>query len=695
MFNYTTDRVPSPPYRENQLKPELLGFSALNPFAGYNSSPRSSMFSKHVGQCLVVAESEPRRIQTGVEREIGKNTFSVKFDNNSYIVKVIDKFPYTMGKHHIGHSPMKAVIFENHDHPDLEVDILYLPDYKCDHHFFGFDYEYDKSVMSRIKPGARIPAGTKVADSPNVKPNGDYAYGINANVILGSHPCGIEDGVLMSESFANKLKTKIYETRTFSFGEGILPLNTYGNNEVYKIFPDIGERVRDDGVICALREFNPELAPCDLSVRELQNVTPFDKRQYAEPGSIVIDVTVVKGSGNRNDVFTDMDTQAAKYHERHMQFYREIIDTYESLRKGRGGHLPISHEFHRVLVEGMKMLAEKAVLHKKRKRIPPWTVTVTTMTELDAANGFKITDTHGGKSVTVKIAPDDQMPYDDMGNVADLIVDDKSTIKRLIKGKLHEHYIAACMRDESTRIKRIAEDYPNGIPDNVYAELWERILGFYKIVSPPFYELIGEIKPDIKEHVDNVIRDGMYLYLPTDNPVCYLDVARLLREHYPACNAPVNFIDMDGKPTKTVNKVIIGQIYYILLEKVANDFSAVSSAKLQHYGLPAKPSGESRYGEPIKMTPVRFGESEYRLFAATVGGENLAELADRSTNILVHDEILKNLLEAKQPTNVYNLVDRKEFPVGQGFIQKVIHHSLRTLGVEIVKGGDGPYSELK
>ena len=688
MFAYETDKVPFPDYRESELKPELLGFSALNPFAGYNSSPRASMFSKHIGQCLVIKGSEPRRIQTGVEREMGKYTFSRKFDHNSYIIKTIEKFPYTMGVNQISKSPMKLVIFENHDHPDLEVDVMYLPEHKCDHHFFGFDYKYNQDAYSKIKAGARIRAGTTVADSPNVRADGDYAYGINANVVLSSHPAGIEDGVLMSESFADKLTTNIYETRTFTFGGNTIPLNMYGDDGEYKIFPEIGEVVREDGIICAQREYIPELAPCDMSRNGLRQVTPFDYRQYAEPGSVVVDVTVIRGNKDRTELFSGMETQASKYHERHMQYYREVVETYETLKKARGGYLPISREFHRLIVEAMKMLGDKATLHSKRKKVAPWTVTITTKHQLKAANGFKITDTHGGKSVTVAIKPDCEMPKDAMGNVADLIVDDKSTIKRLIKGKLHEHYIAACMRDETTRLRDMAKGYKGKLPNEVYRDIWERLLGLYKIISPPFYEMIGDIKPDVKQHVDAVLKDGIYIYVPTDNPVCYLDVARLLREYYPACYGPVTFTDVDGTEVTSHNNILIGQIYYILLEKVANDYSSVSSAKLQHFGLPAKPSGVSRFSEPIKMTPVRFGESEYRLFTATLGGDNLAELSDRSTNIQVHEEILKNLLEAEQPTNVYNLVDREKFPVGQGFIQKVIRHSMHTLGMEIVKDED-------
>lgn len=682
MANYTTDRVPSPPYRENELTPEVLGTSAISPWCGYNSSPRQAMLTKQLGQILVVNGAEPRYLQSGLEREIGKYTFNKTFDNNSFIIKVIPKFPETLGINGGLKSPVKTVIFENAEHPDLEVDVMYLEDYFCMHHYFGFEYKYNKENLAKVKPNNRVPKGTIVADSPSVKPNGDYAYGINANVLLCSHPGGIEDGVIMSESFAKKLTTKVYETRVISFGSEVMPLNLYGDDEFYKIFPDVGEIVRPDGILFALRGFDAPLVPCDMSIKAMQKVAHFDKAQFVTPGSKVVDVTVTKGAPDSRNIEHGYTAQVEKYHDRHIAYYTEIRNTYHNLKK-QNPNLKISREFHRLLVEAEAHLDPKVKLTQKRNKLQPWTVTITVCHETTAQNGFKVTDTHGGKSVTVCVKPDHEMFRDEMGNVADLIVDDNSVIKRLIKGKLHEHYIGASRRDTTTRIREMVKPYGKKIPDEVYEEVWDYLLGFYKIVSPIFYQKIGELRPNIKKHVDEVIKNGIYVYLPTNSPVGYMDVVRLLKQYYPACQSQLEFIDYLGRPKKTVNKHIIGQIYYMLLEKLGNDFSAVASARLQHYGLPSKLSTANKHDNPIKATPVRFGESEFRLFVATAGGYAAADLADRSTNIDVHNQILTNLLQAEKPTDVYSLVDRNQLPIGNGYIHRIIHHKFRTCGMDV------------
>lgn len=679
---YENNLVPFPTEVPSELRAEVLGTQANNPWAGTNSSSRGAMYTKHTGQTLVIANPEVRKVQTGTERETAKYTHKIQFHNNSYIIQVLDKFPYAFGRNRIEYSPKRVIIFENRDHPDLEVDVLYDTDHHIMHNFFGFEYKRNMDVQNRVTAGARVGAGTIIADSPNVLPSGDYANGVNANVIMCSHPAGTEDGVCISQSFADRLKVKAYVTRRFSFGHGIVPLNMYGDDKNYKIFPDIGDKVREDGILCSLRDYIPELAPCDLSISSLQQVTQFDKSQFVEPNATVIDITVIKGQSKPGDLFTSQEDQVTKYHDAHMQFYNQLTDAYKTLQKNRGGHVPISHEFQRLLVEAHAFTDGKRKLQERRVDLPAWTVEITVMYDIPAERGFKTTDTHGGKSVVVDIKPDHMMPIDKMGNVVDIIVDDVSIIKRLIKGKPYEHYILASWRDTTTRIRDEVAQYNGRIPDKVYKEIFHHLMGLYKISSPPFYKKIQEIRPNIKAHVNSVIERGIHQLVPTDNPVRYLDVVELLDKYYPPCMSKLTFIDNNGELQETSDNILVGVIYYILLEKLGNDPSSVTSAKLQHYGLPSKPSTYNRYDSPHKRTPVRFGESEMRLFTAFAGGLETADLVDRTTNIAAHEGILDNLLAADKPSDVYNLVDRDKHPIGGGHIQKIVKHEFESMGLK-------------
>ena len=113
----------------------------------------------------------------------------------------------------------------------------------------------------------------------------------------------------------------------------------------------------------------------------------------------------------------------------------------------------------------------------------------------------------------------------------------------------------------------------------------------------------------------------------------------------------------------------------------------VSSAKLQHYGLPAKPTRRNKYSGPTRVSPTRTaGESEVRLFVNVAGGAATADLLDRSTNPLVHQEIVKGILNSEQPTNVDNYVDRTKYRVGNGTVLNLTRHILACGGVAFKRG---------
>ena len=83
-----------------------------------------------------------------------------------------------------------------------------------------------------------------------------YAYGINANLCLATLLETAEDGIIISKSLANKLKYHIVETLSIEFGSENIPLNMYGDINNVKLFPEIGETIRDDAIVMATRPHN-------------------------------------------------------------------------------------------------------------------------------------------------------------------------------------------------------------------------------------------------------------------------------------------------------------------------------------------------------------------------------------------------------------------------------------------------------
>lgn len=685
-FTYVNDTIPQPGYRNNELDIRLLGLAGMNPYCYHNSSPRMAMFKKHIAQYLPIKHPTKARLVSGMDRELGKYTYNVSFPNNSYIIAVIPKYPQSIRMPNTFANPMVTVIFENSDSDDLEIGVIDIPIYTSLHQKFGIDYKFNRDVYDNITAGSRIPAGTVVAKSPNLDVDDDYCYGIETNICYTTAPGGIEDGIVVSEEWLERAKFNVYEERTFKFGRNQLPLNLYGNDDYYKIFPDIGEFVREDGLLVSLRDFNIDTAPATMSKRKLREADSFDSSIYVEPGSQVIDVKVRRGSTKESKLLSGMDDQCDKYYAAAMKYYRRVYAQYKQLESELGKGLVISKEFKRLIVEAIAMIdaddrKNNLKLVEKKTKLDVWNVTIKLRREVTPIVGSKNTDRNGSKGVICTVKPRSEMPTDCEGNVADMVMDAVSVIKRTNLGRLFEQFVNACGSSLTKRIKRMCEDGQ----ERSYEEAWQLLLGFYKIVSPPMYELLGRKQIDPMNHLKKVMQNGIYVWVPTNNPIDNIDMVRLLKQYYPPAYGPITFVE-NGKRVTTHNPILIGSVYIFSLDKIADMTTAVSSAKLQHHGLPAKLTTRSKNTEPFRNSPTRtFGEAEVRLYTAIAGGEAVADVLDQTTNIGVHREICKGILEAEQPTNVYSYVDRKKFPIGYGSVVNTTRHVFRCFGIEFVR----------
>lgn len=261
------------------------------------------------------------------------------------------------------------------------------------------------------------------------------------------------------------------------------------------------------------------------------------------------------------------------------------------------------------------------------------------------------------------------MPVDADGNRAELIMDGVSTIKRMNVSRLIEQYLNAASRDVTKRLqnmdpaKSTLEDYEN------------ILLSYYRMVNPEMVELVTDDEGRLKkDHLDHVLKDGIYLWTPTNNERESMDIIRDIHKHFKPTFGPIQYRGMSGNIVTTKKDILIGSMYIILLEKTGRNWAGVSSSKLSHFGVPAKISSSDKHAMPGRMQPIRFGESEARAYIAFVGGEHTAELFDRTNNPVKRKVIQENILRADKPTNIPEVVNRKQYPSGHGRIHSLVRH---------------------
>lgn len=391
---------------KNELNPELLGLHSLNFSVGHDSSSRSVMFASHFSQRLVINGANEKRIQTGVELEFGKHTFSIKMPVDARIIKVIDRYPKRVDLDSIAFNPETVIIYE--DVETKEIGHLSIPYYGSYHQYFGFKYVL-RPAVNKIMPGAFIAKDTIFADTPSVSEDGGFSYGISLNMAFMSHPAVSEDGIMISEDVLDKLKFKVFETRVVEFGNSSFPLNLYGTNTNYKPFPDIGEEIRSDGLLMMLRKYNYDLAPVEMSVLDTREPDwVFDKGVYVRgPRGKIVDIKVYHNEAANNPMPTGIMTSMEKYSRALKRYYRDIIDTEKQIRSERkkkfgDASIAIKPSLHRLTMEGLSVIGDNSPKHSqhlnmlyRKAPLDEYRVEFVIEYELRPTTGFKLTDSHG------------------------------------------------------------------------------------------------------------------------------------------------------------------------------------------------------------------------------------------------------------------------------------------------------------
>ena len=688
----------------SELHRDLMSVCGLNFADGNDSSSRKQMFASHIGQALQVSGACPRRIQTGMEREYGKYTLSIKMPADGEIKKVIDRYQRGIGIDSIPYNPQTLVIYE--DAATKQIGMIDLRDYCSFHQYFGFKYK-SQSALNQLHVGAHIKKGTILKDSPAVGEDGSYSFGVECNMALMSIPGTSEDGIIICRDVLPKFKFKTYEHRVVEWGNRRFPLNIYGDETNYKAFPEIGEYIKDTddgrGLLMAFRTYDKDMAVVEQSVIDTMEVDyTYDKLVYADPGGRIVDIRVHHDNQiNPSPTPVGMDTQVLKYDRARRKFYQDIFNEYQRLARDAGPNLTLTPEFHQLVVDAIAVIGDNdgQRVFKLYRQAPldDFRVEFVIEYEIEPTIGFKLTDCHGGKGVICQIWEPWQMPVDADGNRADIIMDPYSRISRMNLGGLYEQYFNAASRDVVKRIHkfvgaepvdpRLYENHLQNIDQGMVNHAWEYLLGYYAIVSPRMHRWFteGEYKNSRHSHLAEVLKRGIYLYYPPDNEIECSEAVKLIEQFYPPTYGPVTYTGASGRTDTTKDPVRIASMYIMLLEKIGDDWTAVSSAKTQHFGVLAQVTNTDKHSTPSRNQAIRaLGESEVRIYTSYVGTKVTADIMDRSNNPITHEHILFNILDAAKPTDIPSVVDRKKIPLGGARPLKLVKHIAQCAGWRFV-----------
>jgi hypothetical protein len=216
---------------------------------------------------LVVSNPTRPKNVTGVEREYGTYVWNHRTDSEIRVVRVIPRFGISGNdRDSIQHSPSKLLVFERSG--NREIGCMEITDTVQKHQYFGY-FLKPQPLLSRLNIGDIIPEDTILSQSPNVNEVGDWRPGRESPVVFMSLPQVIEDGVVACKEDMEYFKHWRFSNVVMQADGLWIPLNLYGTEDRYQPFPDIGDRIRSDGLIFALRKWDPDTAFVRLTPKAL------------------------------------------------------------------------------------------------------------------------------------------------------------------------------------------------------------------------------------------------------------------------------------------------------------------------------------------------------------------------------------------------------------------------------------------
>lgn len=703
-------------HQKHELSEELLSIQSLVPLVDTSAPARCVMFAGHFSQHLTISGSEPTLVQTGVEEEFGKYTFKIKMPEDGVIVQVIPRYAYNQ----LEDDPSMQ------DNQPAEVVVIYQSEatgnygvftvpYFCSHSpQFGFKYDI-KQPAEQLFPGMQFPKDTVFADTPAVKGESHYTYTKNLNICYMSHPNVGLDGYVIAESALEYFKFKIYERRVVEFGSNSFLINLHGTTEKYKAYPDVGDWIREDGLLAISRAIDPLEFPSSFSLNDVGREDHlFDRATYSRPGKgRVVDLVVTQSTNSNRVLAPEMIEQTERYARKHKRFNQEFVDFYNRtssqwLRQNPGCELNpelYSTELSMMIVTAMAVTNQKTgypqplSLNFKSRPIDTWRVEFTIEYEFTPTRGSKFTCQSGGKGVVCLIEKDENMPVDADGNRAQIISGPDSIPGRMNLPRLYIPYIAGCARDVRREIleqlglnryfdSKLSIEELASIPEDRINTAIGTLLDYYQIISKTSYREFTEVLTEEERFLwlqRNVINGPLYTHVPISTEGKYPDLIHALDDRFKTTYGPVSYVAADGTRVTTKNKFRIAPIPIMLLDKIADQWLAADIGKLSNFGVVTAMNEQDKNTRPYRKTSARvISETEGRLYAAYGGSEFIQELIARSADIASQHEVGRQILNAENPADIDQIIDRNKIPLGSNRPLQITNSFLLCIGIEIV-----------
>lgn len=358
--------------KQIQVKPNLITYKPVSihqafsegamiaPALNFDQGSRASMRARHAAQAVSLVDREAPLVQSThpdgstYEREVAKKMSIIAPADITFVKRMGDK-----------------LFFKNNEGKDLHISTW--------NHDIGTNKSFINHEASHLTPGMTFKKGDIIADS-NFTKNGVLALGKNLKTAyMPWHGLNFEDGIVVSETGAQKLTSQHMAQHDFDVNSGITRMSKAA---YVAMFP--GKYTKEQ-------------------------LDKLDENGVAKQGSILnpgdpIHLKIVKHQGTKEDAIL------GKLHKSLVKPYNDHSETWSHVTPGTVVDSVLDKTFGKVNV----------------------------IYNAPAQVGDKLANRHGSKGVIAAIIPDNEMPHNKQGEATDVIISPMSIIGRMSMGQILE-----------------------------------------------------------------------------------------------------------------------------------------------------------------------------------------------------------------------------------------------------------------
>lgn len=570
----------------------MFGLSAMT-FPDKISTVRGVMATRHTSQRVVLTRPEFARIFTGAENEFAeRSSWNIKAKDDYQLVRTFRKFKDS------AISPV-AYIFKN-----LRTGKYICEVVKPAHHLVEkYGFKMNNAIVGKYNDGDILPKGTTIAQSSSYV-NDNYCAGQNLRFIYTVLPELTEDALVISDKAAERLEYNMVDIVTVNIKQSSFLLNKYGDETIYKPFPDIGEEIQND-ILCSIRENSYVSSVAEAAIPHINDTN------YCSHG-MVADMDIATNVEVENDQFNYYLGQIREWYSAIYSFISTIVsDPYQD----DTSLLDIYHQAEKYLNDSVWVTKEDMI---------DTVIKFTVLQPKQIHIGQKVVGRYGNKSVIAKIVPAELMPRTDDGRPIDMLANALAVGNRIISFATYESSMTFMMERMWQHIKQMDAEKTD------HFDIMQLAVDFINVFNP---QQGGELQRLYTANPDatynDLLKNGFYIQIRPLDEICIRDAILEAYEKWGDIFKMYTIYDKcRHRWIKIPGKYPVGYQYtWVLKQEPSKALSTTATGRTTLYDLPVKTRRYNKNLIPYSDNPIKYGEYDTYNFLVGVGVQAYAKIS--------------------------------------------------------------------